>query len=380
MTSGDYDFLIAGSGPAGSVAACILAEAGAKVGLIDIWREAASFKVGESLPGIGRRLLRLMNMEHVLHPHLPMHQRISCWGSDHEHLAADSLQDPYGTGWWLDRTRFEQDLLKEAWKKGAAPIAGFVSSCQRGDDNQILLQVRVPGQTTRAQLRARWIFDASGRACTIARRLGATREVSHPLWAQYITLSTRLSLKLSVVQSTPQGWWYLAPTTSNQLILMRMQRQRPQTSFSFWEQLEEASAVRRHLLTVDTERTEPRNGRIADASSSITTPFFGLGWCAVGDAAMAFDPLASQGIFHAMQSGYRAAKALLHDEAKAQYSALQDYAGEQLRVWRLYQIQREKIYSAESRWPEELFWSGSRTNTTTAEQSLPYPHSSATRS
>lgn len=380
MTAKSYDFLIVGSGPAGSVAACVLAEGGAKVALLDISRENTHFKIGESLPGIGRRLLRFLRMEHLLLPHLPMHQRISSWGSPRGRLATDSLQDPYGSGWWLDRTSFERDLLREALKRGAEQIQGFVSSCHRSEDQQMLVSLRVPSQRSREQLTARWILDASGRACAIARRMGAEREVSHPLWAQYIALSTRSRLTLSVVESSSQGWWYLAPTAPTQAVLMRMQGLRPPVHVPFWEQLPDTGLVRKHLSTLATITSDPGNCRIADASSAITKPFYGPGWCAVGDAAIAFDPLASQGIFHAMQSGYRAAKALLQNDDHSRESALQDYAAEQWRVWQNYRTQRENIYAAETRWPEEPFWSERQVMAATAHQRVTYPHSSATRS
>jgi|KBSSwiStaDraftv2_1062776.scaffolds.fasta_scaffold479824_2 hypothetical protein len=50
--------------------------------------------------------------------------------------------------------------------------------------------------------------------------------------------------------------------------------------------------------------------RVVTAHSSRLDRVSGDGWLAVDDAAMAFDPLSSQGLTHALASGIRAGEAL----------------------------------------------------------------------
>src|SRR5207244_9602005 len=51
--------------------------------------------------------------------------------------------------------------------------------------------------------------------------------------------------------------------------------------------------------------------RRIDASACIVSQAAGEGWIAVGDAASAFDPIASQGLFNALSSALVAAGALM---------------------------------------------------------------------
>ena len=50
--------------------------------------------------------------------------------------------------------------------------------------------------------------------------------------------------------------------------------------------------------------------RVVAANSSRLNYVSGRGWLAVGDAAMAFDPLSSQGLVQALASGIRAGEGL----------------------------------------------------------------------
>lgn len=78
-------------------------------------------------------------------------------------------------------------------------------------------------------------------------------------------------------------------------------------------------------------------------------------WLAAGDAAMAFDPLSSQGICHALKSGLLAARAieacLLGDQ-----TALEEYARGTQRSFDKYLSMRAVYYGREQRWSSSVFW------------------------
>jgi hypothetical protein len=54
----------------------------------------------------------------------------------------------------------------------------------------------------------------------------------------------------------------------------------------------------------------PRYNRV-DASARLLSPAAGIGWVAVGDASASFDPIASQGLFHALSTALVACGAFL---------------------------------------------------------------------
>jgi flavin-dependent dehydrogenase len=95
--------------------------------------------------------------------------------------------------------------------------------------------------------------------------------------------------------------------------------------------------------------------RVVAAASSRLDRVSGRGWVAVGDAAMAFDPLSSRGLTHALASGIRAGEAL--DSALAgEAAALDAYGSSASDAFREYSRQRAIYYGREQRWPQSVFW------------------------
>src|SRR5947208_985599 len=105
-----YDAIVAGNGPAGSVAAFVLARAGHSV--LVIGQNGSVRKIGESLPGAARPLLRYLGLHKILESeaHQPCFANASAWGSERLKIT-DMIHDPHGLGWHLDRERFDRDLL-----------------------------------------------------------------------------------------------------------------------------------------------------------------------------------------------------------------------------------------------------------------------------
>jgi len=94
---------------------------------------------------------------------------------------------------------------------------------------------------------------------------------------------------------------------------------------------------------------------VVPATSSRLDRATGDGWVAVGDAAMAFDPLSSKGLTHALASGIRAGEAL--DYALAgNATALDAYGSSASDAFREYSRQRTIYYGRERRWPRSVFW------------------------
>ena len=83
--------------------------------------------------------------------------------------------------------------------------------------------------------------------------------------------------------------------------------------------------------------------------------FVGDGWLAVGDAAISFDPLSSQGMLNALYTGLRGgqalARALLGDHA-----GIAGYTERLEQVYGAYLRNRLAFYAAEPRWADHAFW------------------------
>ena len=75
----------------------------------------------------------------------------------------------------------------------------------------------------------------------------------------------------------------------------------------------------------------------------------GEGWLAVGDAAVCFDPLSSQGLVTGIVMAARAATML--------DSGLGEWAADYRAVLDEHLGLRDEYLSAETRWPDSVFWS-----------------------
>ncbi|MGH2941842.1 MAG: hypothetical protein ACRDLN_03565, partial [Solirubrobacteraceae bacterium] len=98
------------------------------------------------------------------------------------------------------------------------------------------------------------------------------------------------------------------------------------------------------------------------------TPACGDGWLAVGDAAVAFDPLSSQGILNALVTAQLGAAAV-DRRLDGERQALADYDRRLAAVWSAYEVNLSRAYALERRWPDAAFWArraGGRPLTSTA--------------
>lgn len=347
-----WDVVIAGGGPAGAVAASVLARAGRQVLLVDNVSPDNKLKVGESLPGATRPLLQDLGLLSFVEAgnHLPSYGNGSAWGTD-ELISTDFIRDPNGCGWHLDRPQFDADLRHHAQQCGAEFTADRVRSIRAIPEGwQIYLMHQ---ETT-----ARWLIDATGRRAALAQSLGIQRQRDDSLvalWARAITPNTDLDTR-ALIESTPQGWWYTARLPNHcRMVVFHTDRtdaiamlQRPKKWF---ERLSQTV----HLKRVLAGAMFPEKPLGTEACGSCLTQFAGQRWIAVGDAALSFDPLSSQGILNALYTGMRAGQAV--DLAlSGNWEGISAYVSQLEQVRQAYLHHHRIYYQMEQRWPDSPFW------------------------
>ena len=118
----ETDVVIIGAGPAGATAALNLAPL-RRVTVVERLAEPAD-RIGESLAPASRRLLTDMGLwdDFLEDGHAPCYAARSAWGSPTP-TERDSLADPDGHGWRLDRRRFEARLRAPPRTWGGALVA-----------------------------------------------------------------------------------------------------------------------------------------------------------------------------------------------------------------------------------------------------------------
>lgn len=339
----DADVLILGAGPAGATAALNLAPS-RRVVLVERRVEPPQ-RIGESLPPVARRLFADMGLleSFLAEPHEPCHANRFVWGSN-EVRETDFLRDPDGHGWHLDRVRFERWMRDIARDRGAELIApATIEHIERdGDRWRVHLGADV--------VRVRAVVDAAGRAAPLARKLGAQLHADDKLVCEWIQGRDTgvLPRGITYVEAVRDGWWYTAALPNARRVL----------AFHTDSDLPVAPAPPALANAVLVE--QQASARRIAANSATLEPCAGDGWLATGDAALAFDPLSSQGLLNALFTGLAAAEALdRHLDGDAE--ALSGYAKTIAGIRDAYRKHLATWYAAETRWIDAPFWARRRT-------------------
>lgn len=351
-----------GAGPAGSTLATVLARLGRSVLVIERSAYEAS-RPGEHLPPSAHALLRqLGSSDRLTAPHLISPGITHSWG-DSAIRHRDYMFDPYGSGLLLDRREFDQDLAEIARHSGATLFAhNRLASLQAQPDGSWLVQTT--DHTARSiTFRAGFLVDATGRLSIVGRRLAAKRRRFDRLVGVMAQVAVRPMQNVSknrlVVESTETGWWYMAVVPSERAVAVFMtdadQIGTPRSDI--------AHVWRHELMRTNMIRSAFSGAAdslvrvlVRSADTSILEPMYERSWIAIGEAAVAYDPLSSRGVVRAMQSGMEAATAI-DSFLDGDRMALAVYAREQKDRFRRYLVERRQMYQQEQRWPASPFWS-----------------------
>ncbi len=356
-----FDVVILGGGPGGTAAGMtLLKRDGISVAVVEE-SDYSSPRIGESLtPGI-RPLLEYLDIWEPFRSEQSLESFGSqaAWGSD-SLQALDYMFTLHGTGWALDRVRFDRMFAYAFRDRGGHLLTNtrFLSG-ERTASNGWEIEVKDSGKTT-WKIRCDYLIDATGRRGHLASALGVTRTIHDRLVGVGCIgpLPKDSSLEsVTQVEACPYGWWYTSPVPGNQIsvvlmsdadIVSRRKAARPDQWQSLLNEMKLTSKRVRGVRFT-------QKPKAFLCFSSCLQQVGGENWVAVGDAAASHDPLSSTGIPHAIGSGVHGARVaenslfsngeLLERFQQGMHSDFIQY----LRThWRYYQ--------RETRWPESMFW------------------------
>lgn len=342
--------LVAGGGPAGSAAALDLSRRGLSVALIEQDRYE-TLRIGETLPPMIRQQLTGLGIweRFLACGPLESYGIQTAWEAP-EPRHQDFLHNPYGCGWHVDRARFDAMLASAAAEAGAElVVSARVGSCHRRANGQWLLEAARGG--TILSLSGRMLVDATGRKALLAARRGSRAQVADRLIGAVTFSESAETTGWTLIEAVEDGWWYSAPIPGARMVFAYM------TDSGLWKSRVCGDLLELAPLTY--ERAGRRSVRppfqIVSAASVVRRPVAGLDWMAIGDAALAFDPLSGQGVVKSIETGTRAASAIAR-YFEGNSNALAEYEGWVNETYQSYLSARSQFYRSVLRWPRSRFW------------------------
>jgi flavin-dependent dehydrogenase len=345
-----WDVAIIGSGPAGNAVAIHCCSAGLRTAIFSAPRSRYRTTVPETLPVTVRPLLEALGIPNAAGLR-PQYAMSSAWGSEFL-TTRHSICNPSGPGWFVDRPAFDAAISRRAAAAGAATFCARIESANR-ETGVWDLRFRVSDESAPVAAKATFVVDATGRASALARRIGVRRIAFDRLVAVSAAATPcGATAGEGLVESAPDGWWFSAPTTDGVLSVSwfteaGLLRLSDRSAGEFDSRLRKTTHTTARIAGLLPRRLEFRSAR----TDRLET-FSGDHWIAVGDAAVACDPIGSQGILRAIESAAIAFRAIVKNHTEA---AL-DYQEFHISYLQQFLRDRHDFYSMERRWPDTPFW------------------------
>lgn len=348
------DVIVAGDGPAGASAARRLAARGVRVWLVSA-AEPSPAPPGETLPPhIRAELAQWGNPGgRIAQQALSSYGIAARWGGRerfHSHVF-----DAAGDGWHVDHRALCRALVDDARDVGVTVLgATSVGGAARTQDGW---QVRLRQSGGEREVSCTFLVDATGRSAAVSRGAGARRRRVDALCGVAGVFDGGTIPQTLCVESTPDGWWYVAPVAERRMlacfmsdadIIRAIGAHRP----AAWRAL----LRRTGLPGADQAPVAGVRLQTLPCETSTLEDVGGAGWLAVGDAASVFDPLASAGVMKALRTGRVAADAICETLFDGSEAGLLKYRRASAAEFERFLAARRAQYRLETRWATHEFW------------------------
>ena len=330
----DFDFAVAGGGPAGSSAAISLAQRGHSVVLFE--RETfPRFHIGESLLSTANDAFAALGVTERIQAacfpekwgaRLYTHDGQSGRYVDFTRVREVNRPQTYQ----VSRQEFDRILVERAREVGVEVRQGFhVTGCEFAPDAAIL-DVASRADVAIGRVHVRAIVDATGRRGLIARKFNLRTE--EPLLANIAIFSHYTKVPrlggprpddIRLIARSDAGWFWLIPISKELTsvgVVLPKGLYRSLAKDSPEEMLNSAISDTPIVAELMREAYREWPVRVEKDFSYSASMYAGHRWILAGDAGSFLDPVFSTGVSIAMESGIEAAAELHRALARNDFS------------------------------------------------------------
>lgn len=349
--------LIIGKGVSGLILSILLKRAGIEHCLLSRIEKRSPFGWGETLPPSTLSLLKSLDLLDIFErSSTKTHGYHSLWGSEQVRDNNFFSHTPYQYGLKLDKKKL-LGMLQEEVEEHVLEFDEMLDlTVQNG-----AAQVQIRCQGNKMNLESPLVVDATGRARAVLNRLGIPSKDYDRLLAFSVHLPRVTHPRLVhgvFVEPFDQGWGIVSALNQDtQVMTLFTEREAPQFSqfkhYAHWKELLSGTQILKDFLE---EATPTPHVVGAQANSSKPKHLAGDNWLAIGDAALAFDPLSSHGISNSIYGANSAFQAISASLAEGSAIPLKKYEETLNGIFDAYLNQRKQLYASERRWAGEVFW------------------------
>jgi len=301
MEKNQYDVIIAGSGPAGSTAATLLAQYGHRVLLIERDHHPR-FHIGESMLPMAEPIMKRLGIAWE-------EGNLKKGGAEFiDEMSGQQTYFPFKGKYrtfQVERSVFDQRLFDNAVKQGV--IAHQQEQVSAVDCSPINVLIN----TDKARYQARYFIDATGRNALMAKKLNSIEKINNlgqfALYKHYkLAVSTETAALFAhgniKIFLSEMGWIWCIPLTEGRLSVgLVVQKAKPTDlkQDALYEQSIQASPTMQRLLHHAEILTELR---IEADFSYRNQQRYGQRFACCGDASGFLDPVFSSGFFFAVKT------------------------------------------------------------------------------
>eukprot|EP01090_Pellita_catalonica_P019170 TRINITY_DN6412_c0_g1_i1.p1 TRINITY_DN6412_c0_g1~~TRINITY_DN6412_c0_g1_i1.p1 ORF type:complete len:299 (-),score=24.89 TRINITY_DN6412_c0_g1_i1:102-998(-) len=290
----------------------------------------------------------------------------SYWGNSQLQIV-DHMRNPDGFSRSLDRKNFEVYLRNVAAKRGVNCIWGTRLSNSSYENNYWKITTKsddLKNRTTHT-IHAKFVIDATGRQSHFTKSLGIQRTSYDKLISCWMSLPNTQENTMSTIVANELGWWYSAVVPDNKRVIAFQTDPDLVDRNTFKHVNTFLSFAKEHKLIqplIEGNETTVNFHGTVSANSTRLEQVTGKQWVALGDAAMSFDPLSSQGMFNAMANAMQLQKLLINYDFIKDLDSTKEgkfnilYENQLQQVWNHYLKHKNFFYCTETRWKEATFW------------------------